>query len=212
MTEHDLELAEMIATNAGDIPDTIRNLVDELRSQRTELDGRNPDAGIKLLEEFNAAFDRPTQTAPAIPDVGESGRARLSWWASQLATMAAALKVEAAEVNGSGASALGELLIRVQLTVEETSEWTEAMASGDVVKALDGLLDMSYVNDGHYLSLGLADLKLAGYRIVHSCNMSKLGPDGKPMTTQAGRVIKGPNTRRPEPELAALIEGAGGRP
>jgi predicted HAD superfamily Cof-like phosphohydrolase len=31
---------------------------------------------------------------------------------------------------------------------------------------------------------------------IHNANMSKLGPDGKPLKNAAGRVVKGPNFKK----------------
>jgi predicted HAD superfamily Cof-like phosphohydrolase len=69
---------------------------------------------------------------------------------------------------------------------------------------------MSVVTDGHYHTLGLADLKVEGYREVHGANMSKLGEDGKPIVSEAGRWMKGPNTRKPD--MAKVLREAENEP
>lgn len=210
----DLELARMVATNSGDIRDMMEGLIEEverLRESRTSTleETVDLDPGIEMVREFNVAYRYTFQTrdTPGIPDLGESGRSRLAWWASQLLELAAGLKREAAEMNAAGLNDVGVLLCRLNLSVEETGELAEALSQGDIVKAFDALLDMSYVNDGHYHTLGLANLKLLGYGVVHYCNMSKLGPGGEPIIDAAGRVVKGPNTRKPEEALAVLIAG-----
>lgn len=38
----------------------------------------------------------------------------------------------------------------------------------------------------------------ATLRLVHASNMSKLGPDGKPVKRGDGKVLKGPNYRAPD--------------
>lgn len=38
---------------------------------------------------------------------------------------------------------------------------------------------------------------------VHASNMSKLGPDGKPIKREDGKIMKGPNYR--EPDLSDLV-------
>lgn len=156
------------------------------------------DAGIEYNRVTAAAFGNKVRPTPSLPTLTRSGRARLRWWASQLAAMAAALKAEAAEHNEAGRKNAGLLLIRLQLSVEETGEWAEAVASGDIARAFQELVDMSVVTDGHYHTLGLADVKLAGYAEVHAANMSKLGEDGRPIISPAGRWMKGPNTRKPD--------------
>lgn len=44
--------------------------------------------------------------------------------------------------------------------------------------------------------------------IIMSSNMSKLGPDGKPIYDENGKVLKGPNYWRPEPALQRYIAAA----
>lgn len=41
------------------------------------------------------------------------------------------------------------------------------------------------------------------FRLVHASNMSKLGPDGKPILRDDGKVLKGPNYK--EPELSEVL-------
>lgn len=162
------------------------------------------DAGIEMLREANAAFGNYTGLRPDVVDLGAFDAERLAFWAGELARFAAQLKHEAAEANGTGRTNLGLLLIRIQLSVEETGEFAEALAEGDLVHAAKELTDMSYVTDGHYLTLGLGDLKLPLYREVHRSNMSKLDPaTGKPIISDAGRWVKGPGYR--EARLRSII-------
>jgi len=37
-------------------------------------------------------------------------------------------------------------------------------------------------------------------------NMSKLGPDGKPIYDERGKVMKGPGYYKPEPAIKSYIE------
>jgi hypothetical protein len=206
MNIEDLELAQMIATNSEDIEPTITNLVNEVVRLRGELHTHKGDFGIEATREAHEAFGSPIATTPGIPPIGAPGVSRLLWWAGQLQMIAAELKEEAATYNREGMNNEGLLTIRLQLSVEETAEWAEALASGDISKAFNELVDMSVVTDGHYHTLGLASLKLEGYGEVHGANMSKLGPDGKPLISEAGRWIKGPNTRKPD--MAKVLAAA----
>lgn len=52
--------------------------------------------------------------------------------------------------------------------------------------------------------LGLLALKQSAFLEVHQSNMSKLGPDGKPILNEAGRVVKGPQYI--PPNLQAIWE------
>lgn len=159
--------------------------------------GRHRDLGIELLKEANAAFGNFTATEPGVPELTQFDADRLRSYAVELAAIAARLKHEAAEANGTGRMTLGLLLIRIQLSVEETGEFAEALAEGDLEHAAKELVDMSYVTDGHYLTLGLGDKKLPLYREVHRSNMSKLDPEtGRPIISDAGRWVKGPGYRQ----------------
>jgi hypothetical protein len=168
------------------------------------------DPGMEMLVEFNRTFNCPERPVPGLPELSTFDKGLLMSVGDQLGALAKHLKGVAAELNGLGRTDIGLLLIRLQLSVEETGELADALAAEDLVKAYDALVDMSYVNDGHYRTLGLGGVKLAGYRHVHDCNMSKLGEDGKPIWTEAGRVVKGPNTWKPEAGLARIIVEAGG--
>jgi predicted HAD superfamily Cof-like phosphohydrolase len=41
--------------------------------------------------------------------------------------------------------------------------------------------------------------------IIMASNMSKLGPDGKPIYDERGKVLKGPNYWKPEPMIKRMI-------
>lgn len=49
------------------------------------------------------------------------------------------------------------------------------------------------------------DTILEAFRRVHASNMSKLGEDGKPIFREDGKVMKGPNYKKPY--LTDLLEG-----
>ena len=167
--------------------------LEELRSRpMATLEHRDVDEGIEMLREANEAFGNSTAPEPGIPalELPAIGRAMLMEYAERLARMAGDLKKEAQAEKEAGHEMIALLLIRLQLSVEETGEWAEALASGDLKKAARELTDIQYVTDGHYLTLGLGDLKLPLYRAVHGDNMRKLGPDGKPIISEAGRWVK----------------------
>jgi predicted HAD superfamily Cof-like phosphohydrolase len=180
--------------------------LEELRARpQATLEQSDVDEGVSMLREANASFGNYTAAAPAVPELASYDAERLRYYAGLLATIAGAMKQEAAEANGTGRDMLGLLLIRLQLSVEETGEFAEALAEGDLVHAAKELTDMSYVTDGHYLTLGLGDLKLPLYREVHSSNMTKLDPEtGKPIINEAGRWVKGPAYR--EADIASVLE------
>lgn len=98
-------------------------------------------------------------------------------------------------------AALAEL--RIDLLVEEVQEFAEAARVGDLVALADALADIVYVTYGAALTYGI-DLD-AVLREIHRSNMSKLGPDGRPVLRSDGKVLK-PPTYRP-PNVGATLAG-----
>lgn len=79
----------------------------------------------------------------------------------------------------------------------------EAVSSGDLAAVLRELADVVYVAYGTALTYGV-DLD-AAVAEVHRANMTKLGPDGRPVVRD-GKVLKGPAFR--PPDVRFLVEKA----
>lgn len=92
--------------------------------------------------------------------------------------------------------------LREKLIAEEFKEYIEAVNSRDIIGIADALSDLLYVVYGAGHAYGI-DLDLT-FNIVHDSNMSKLGPDGKPMYREDGKVMKGPNFH--EPDLSVILK------
>ena len=60
---------------------------------------------------------------------------------------------------------------------------------------LKELCDLQYVLSGFVVTFGLPFD--GAFKRVHESNMSKLGPDGKPIYREDGKVLKGPNYKKP---------------
>ena len=124
---------------------------------------------IDCVKEFNEAYDVPTLTT-------------VDLWDAYVATVAE----------------------QMDLIVEEHEELHDAFArwyKGTVyreteIPILDAICDSIYVLIGLALKMGF-DLDGA-FREVHRSNMSKLGPDGKPIKRADGKVLKGPNFTPPK--------------
>ncbi|WP_298996866.1 hypothetical protein [uncultured Desulfovibrio sp.] len=76
--------------------------------------------------------------------------------------------------------------------------WWEGVAPSEVIKErfTKELADLLYVTYWLAARIGI-DLD-AAFRLVHQSNMSKLGPDGKPVKREDGKVLKGPNYKAPD--------------
>lgn len=168
------------------------------RLEVREANGHYHDQGLDSVAEFHRAFDCVVETEPGVPKTTEISRRNLEWFAHEAGKLGNDLKSLAAgaKIDGDEAGAL--LLIRLQLCQEELAELAMGMLNRDPVECLDALTDMTYVADGTYLTLGLGHYKAAALAEVHASNMSKLGEDGRPIISDAGRVVKGPNYKRPD--------------
>ena len=84
---------------------------------------------------------------------------------------------------------------------EEAKETREAFDAGDLVKTLDGAVDMIFVALGLIHSLGVDPD--AAWAVVLRANMSKV--EGEIHRRPDGQIGKGPNFVPPEPGLSKLL-------
>ena len=85
--------------------------------------------------------------------------------------------------------------LRTNLIKEELSELEEAIEKKDLKEVADALTDILYVTYGAGHAFGINLDKC--FEEVQNSNMSKLGQDGKPITNEYGKVLKGPNYFKP---------------
>ena len=92
--------------------------------------------------------------------------------------------------------------LRLDLIEEELDELHYAIDNKDLVEVADALTDLLYViyGAGHAFGIDLDEC----FKEVHASNMSKLGPDGKPIKREDGKVLK-PDTYFP-PDLKNIRE------
>ncbi len=209
MTDHvDIEAAKLLVCSLNEMLARLpgyRVASHGTRLELREANGHYHDAGLDCVAEFHAKFTAHLASEPSLPKVSEESWKRLkvyagvaAWWGEQLKSMAQ----DAAQEGDDGGSLL---LIRLQLCQEELAELADGMVRRDIVDCLDALTDMTYVCDGTYLTLGLGHYKLAALAEVHRSNMSKIGDNGKPITSSAGRIVKGPNYV--PPDLKGVMTG-----
>lgn len=92
-------------------------------------------------------------------------------------------------------------VLRQALLDEEVDELREAVANRNVVEIADALADIVYIAYGTAIEHGInLDVVVAE---VHHSNMKKLGPDGKPIYREDGKVIK-PEGWQP-PQIAKIL-------
>ena len=85
--------------------------------------------------------------------------------------------------------------LRLDLIREELSELKEAIEKKDIKEVADALTDILYVTYGAGHAFGINLDKC--FEEVQNSNMSKLGPDGKPIYNEYGKVMKGPSYFKP---------------
>jgi predicted HAD superfamily Cof-like phosphohydrolase len=94
-------------------------------------------------------------------------------------------------------------VLRHRLDVEEHREAMEARFPVDsyggslplnIPELVKELIDGIYVKLGEMVEMGITPtVAQACFEEVHRSNMSKLGPDGRPVRRDDGKVLKGPN-------------------
>lgn len=89
-------------------------------------------------------------------------------------------------------------LMRHNLLSEEVSELLGAMVNKDLVEVADAIADCFYILFGTAVEFGIADKMEEVFHEVHRSNMSKLDDDGMPIYREDGKVMKGPNYKKPE--------------
>ena len=90
----------------------------------------------------------------------------------------------------------------MELIREEYEELEEAIENKDMVEVADALTDLLYVvyGAGHAFGIDLDECFLE----VHESNMSKLGPDGKAIYREDGKVMK--SDLYFKPDIKAILE------
>ena len=89
------------------------------------------------------------------------------------------------------------LKLRHSLMQEENNEYLKAVDEKNLIEVADALGDMLYILCGTILTHGFQNLIEDIFDEIQSSNMSKLGDDGKPIYRNDGKVLKGPNYKKP---------------
>lgn len=90
---------------------------------------------------------------------------------------------------------------RIQWMEEEIKELRE---SSDIYEQADALIDLIYFAIGTFVEMGIYPQKL--FDIVHTSNMSKLHPDGKPRYHSDGKTKKPAEWEDPYYKIKSYID------
>lgn len=91
--------------------------------------------------------------------------------------------------------------LRINLMQEELQEVIEAMQNEPLENIAKELADLSCALYGTVLAYGIAGKWDEIFGEMIASNMSKLGPDGKPIKRKDGKILKGPNFREAQIQL-----------
>lgn len=88
--------------------------------------------------------------------------------------------------------------LRMRLIEEEFREVMDELldaknGQGNMARLAKELADLKYVIYGTETLLDIPSYEV--FNEVHASNMSKLGPDGRPVRREDGKIMKGPNYR-----------------
>jgi predicted HAD superfamily Cof-like phosphohydrolase len=108
--------------------------------------------------------------------------------------------------NPAAALDASEYELRYDLMVEENDEYLEACQEQNLEKIADALGDQLYVLLGTIITHGLQNKMAAVFEEIHRSNMSKLGPDGKPIYRADGKILKSETFFRPDMKTALGME------
>lgn len=86
--------------------------------------------------------------------------------------------------------------LRLALIDEEVQELRDGLAKRDLLEIADALTDILYVVYGTAHACGI-DVDEC-FHEVHRSNMTKLGPDGKPIYREDGKIMKGEGYEEPD--------------
>lgn len=161
---------------------------------------------IAKVAEFHEAFGQPSADRPRLPEARQRESVDIGIEGLN----------DALETFRYGAQLGCRRCLRLALITEELRELAESLRDDDSKGCLDALVDLRYVSDGTVIEFGLhrqaATHARSGnawstfdeaFRRVHAANMAKLGPDGKPILDERGKI------RKPEewvaPDLSDLV-------
>ncbi len=178
------EVKPLDSSTAGSHTDSRDAVLESIGAKLDAFEAKRAVNSLALVEEFHKAFGLTVASEPTLPEHAPEDLWVLDVASLLLQSVTRLLRTRAAN---------NPACARLALTTEEVGELCDALIDCDKVKVLDALLDIQYINDGSVHTFGMGPVFDTGTERVHTSNMSKLGPDGKPILNENGKVVKGPN-------------------
>ena len=148
---------------------------------------------ISRVEAFHRAFGHPVAPIPTVPDA-KTRLLRFRLFLEELMEFGRAIGIAGlVEMPDEDFQAFCKDQM-AHITIDATAEV-------NLVEAADALGDIDYVTQGANLVFGFPAETIG--EAIHRSNMSKLGPDGKPIQDEHGKIVKGPNYFKPD--IAAVL-------
>lgn len=94
-----------------------------------------------------------------------------------------------------------ELILNAKRTY--VKQLTKPFPEDKLIGQVDALTDILYFTNGGFVESGVIPDEI--FNIVHSANMNKIFPDGKPHYNEVGKVIKPEGWEAPEPKIEEEI-------
>lgn len=135
---------------------------------------------LKMTDEFITAMEQPKGV-----DISEGEQGGV------LSMRLCLIREEVEEVEDAVCLLADKVFNAELLGIDMTEEIKAAKAA-----LLKELCDLQYVLSGFVVTFCLPFDE--AFKRVHESNMSKLGPDGKPVYREDGKVLKGPNYKKPD--------------
>lgn len=152
-----------------------------------------------LVRQFHNVFKHPVETE-VTPNTVAHRRLRVALIAEELGELCQALGVplELSVVPAALSEATDKDVANNMRIVKwvAPAEMCHPDGAVDLVEAADALGDLDYVVQGSNLVFGFPGPAVV--EEIHDSNMTKLGADGKPIWDEMGKIVKGPNYRRPD--------------
>lgn len=136
-----------------------------------------PKTSYDLVEEFHEAFGHPVAPEPVVPDDGRV-MLRLELIREEFCEL----------LEASGFKDAGAQIRAIYLNPDEDY-------APDLVGIADALGDLDVVVNGSALEHGIPLPAVTAE--IHRSNMTKLGPNGKPIYREDGKILKGEDYEPP---------------
>jgi predicted HAD superfamily Cof-like phosphohydrolase len=138
------------------------------------------DEFSRMVREFHEAFERPVRDMPGV-GTPEERVLRVRLMLEEVLEFAKAANVRVAFMGSNITS------------IEHLRVYYVPFGAPDLTAMAHELADVQYVTSGTAVQLGIPLLPVVAE--VHAANMRKLGPDGKSVVDELGKVRKPPGWR-----------------